>query len=194
MIWRDNNGKPGDVIYSQQSLKVEYPDGLLGFHTYMLDEPILVNGIFYIGWEQQTADNLNLGYDRYNNAQQEIFYNATGEWFQSIYEGALMIRPLLGKPFQISGVENPEAGINSIVPYPNPVKGDRISFRCSGEYANLADDSGFTVTIRSLTGIGVYTGALGKSIEIGNLSAGLYIVTVQDGDGKLVSVSKLIKN
>ena len=93
MVWQDNNGKPGEVIYSQLNEKVEYSSNLLGFHTYMLDEPVPVNGIFYIGWEQQSSENLNLGYDRFNNAQENIYYNSTGEWFQSIYNGALMMRP-----------------------------------------------------------------------------------------------------
>jgi hypothetical protein len=194
MIWRDNNGKPGDVIYSQESLKVEYSPDLLGFHTYMLDEPILVNGIFYIGWEQQTGDNLNLGYDRYNNAQQDIFYNATGEWFQSIYEGALMIRPMLGKPFQVSGVGEAQNEPGSIMPYPNPLNGSRISFRCTGKYENIHERSGYRVSIHSLPGEEIFSGPFRQSIDIGTVSPGLYIITIKDSYGQVISVSKLIKN
>jgi len=194
MVWKDNNGKPGDVIYSQLNEKVEYSPNLLGFHTYMLDEPILVNGIFYIGWEQQTNDNLNLGYDRYNNAQQNIFFNTDGTWGQSIFEGALLMRPLLGKKFQVSGLDDPGLAAGSITPYPNPLNGNIISFRCEGKYAEQAIIEDYLVEIHSISGSRLYTGAFRKSIDVGRMSPGLYIITVKDESGQIISVSKLIKN
>jgi len=194
MVWQDNNGKPGDVIYSQLNEKVEYSAYLLGFHTYMLDEPLLVNGTFYIGWEQQTGDNLNLGYDRYNNAQQNIYRNTAGEWFQSIYQGALMMRPLLGKAFQISGVEEPVNVAGSITPYPNPLNGSQISFRCTGKYADIAITERYRVSVHSIHGEELFTGPYRQSIDIGRVSPGLYIISVKDEQGQMLSVSKLIKN
>jgi hypothetical protein len=194
MVWRDNNGKPGDVMYSQLNEMVEYTPGLLGFHTYMLDEPLPVNGTFYIGWEQQTGDNLNLGYDRYNNAQQHIFYNATGEWYQSIYQGALMMRPLLGKQFQFSGMEERFAGQGSITPYPNPSSGSKISFKCTGIYEYPFMTEGFFVSIHNILGEEVFSGEFSPSLDMGRVSPGLYIVSVKDKQGQRISVSRLIKN
>jgi len=194
MVWQDNNGKPGDVIYSQLNEIVEYSPNLLGFHTYFLDSAILVNGTFYIGWEQQTSDNLNLGYDRYNNAQQNIFYNATGEWYQSIYQGALMMRPMLGVPFDYSGVDEPGTVAGTIIPYPNPLNGSRLSFRCSGVYEDVSLTNEFRVSVYSLPGEEIYSGAFRSSVDIGRISPGLYIVSVKDEQGQLISVSKLIKN
>ncbi len=40
MVWRDNNGKPGEVMYSNLTKKLNYSPNLLGFHTYMLDTAI----------------------------------------------------------------------------------------------------------------------------------------------------------
>jgi hypothetical protein len=194
MVWRDNNGKPGDVIYSQLNEKVEYPSGLLGFHTYFLDEPILVNGTFYIGWEQQTSDNLNLGYDTYNNAQQNIYYNSTGEWFQSIYQGALMMRPMLGKPFDFSSVDELQETAGSITPYPNPLTGNLIRFRCTGIYEDQALTGKYSISIMNLPGEEIFTGAFTHQVDPGRLSPGLYIIAVKDESGQIISVSKLIKN
>ncbi len=194
MVWRDNNGKPGDVMYSQLNEKVEYSTNLLGFHTYMLDEPLLVNGTFYIGWEQLTGDNLNLGYDRYNNSQQHIFYNSDGTWYQSIYEGSLLMRPLLGDAFQVSDVNEYDSGDGSITPYPNPLNGSRINFRCSGKYEDGSKTDGFRVTVHSLPGEELFSGEFRQSVEIGRISPGLYIVSVKDEQGQIISVSKLIKN
>lgn len=194
MVWQDNNGKPGDVIYMQPDEKVEYTDGLLGFHTYFLDEPQLVNGVFYIGWQQQTGDNLNLGYDCYNNAQQNIYHNTTGEWYQSIYQGALLMRPMLGKPFDFSGIGEDKQAEGSIKPYPNPLQGSRLQFTCSGIYTDPSSTAGYTVSLQSISGIELFSGPFRPSVETGKISPGIYILTVKDKEGQIISVSKLIKN
>lgn len=196
MVWRDNDGKPGEVIYSQPDEKVEYSPNLLGFHTYMLDTALLVNGTFYIGWEQQTDKNFNLGYDRYNDAQQNIFYYTTdnGAWFQSINHGALLMRPLLGKQFEFAGIDETVTETGSIIPYPNPLNGNRISFRCTGKFENSAESGNYIVSIYSITGEELYSGSFRQSLEIPGLSPGLYIISVRDENRQIIAVSKLIKN
>ena len=193
MVWRDNNGKPGEVMYSQPDQLVAYSDNLLGFHTYMLKEPLQVNGVFYIGWEQQTGDNLNLGYDRYNDAQQDIFYNSTGEWFQSTFHGALMMRPMLGDKFEMIGLDENEVAEGSILPYPNPLDGSRIGFRCSGRYLENDATERLTVSIFGVPGEKVFEGRFESSINAGNLAPGLYIIRITDPTGQVISTSKLIK-
>lgn len=193
MVWRDNNGKPGEVLYSQPNQMVEYSENLLGFHTYMLEQPVPVNGVFYIGWQQQTSDNLNLGYDRFNNAQQNIYYNSTGEWFQSTFQGALMMRPMLGKAFEMSDIGEDRELAGSIIPYPNPLRGDRISFRVSGIYEATAATSRLEVSVFSMLGERVFEGAFRQNLEVGHLSPGLYIVRITDPAGQTISSSKLIR-
>jgi hypothetical protein len=196
MVWRDNNGKPGEVMYSQPDEKVEYSPTLLGFHTYMLDTAILVNGTFYIGWEQQTGDNLNLGYDRYNDAEQNTFYYTAlaGDWYGSVYQGALMMRPVLGKQFEFAGIEEPAPVAGSIIPYPNPINGNRIGFKCTGKYENSTETASFSVSIYNLTGVELFSGSFRPSVDIPLLSPGLYIISVRDQNRQIISVSKLIKN
>jgi hypothetical protein len=194
MVWGDNNGKPGEVMYSQLNEKVEYSPNLLGFYTYMLDSVVPVNGTFYIGWEQQTVKNLNLGYDLYNDASQNIFYNTTGEWFQSTFQGALLMRPVLGKQFEFAGIDEPGFETGSIIAYPNPLNGNRISFRCSGKFENAAETGNFSISIHNLTGEELYSGSFHQSIDIPRLCPGLYIISVRDKNGQIISVSKLIKN
>jgi hypothetical protein len=196
-VWRDNSGKPGEVMYTQPNEMVEYSPNLLGFHTYLLDTALLVNGTFYIGWDQtQTGNNLNLGYDRYNNAQQNIFYYTAmnGDWFQSVNQGALLMRPVLGKQFEFAGIEEPAPEAGSIIPYPNPANGNRISFKCSGKFENTAETGNSIVSIYNLTGEELFSGTFRQSIDIPRLSPGLYIISVRDENGQIISVSKLIKN
>lgn len=192
MVWQDNNGKPGEVIYSQLDEKVEFSSELLGFHTYMLDEPILVNGTFYIGWQQQTPDNLNLGYDRYNNAQQQIFYNTSGEWLQSINTGALMMRPILGKPFDLSSVPDNKTFENRITVYPNPLNGTRISFK--GDRILTEDYHGLSISVINSLGTEIVRMPFSNPADTGPLSPGLYLIAIKDENGRIVSVSRLIKN
>lgn len=97
-VWGDLNGiPPGDLLYIKENQKPIFGNELFEFQTYYLDEPLPVQGTFYVGWIQQTSNNLNLGFDASNDVSDKIFYNVTGEWVNSSYKGALMIRPLLGK-------------------------------------------------------------------------------------------------
>ena len=180
-------------MYFQPDQLVTYSDNLLGFHTYMLKDPLQVSGTFYIGWLQQTSDNLNLGYDRYNDAQQNIFYNSTGEWYQSTFQGALMMRPLLGKKFEILGTEEPQIAESQIVPYPNPLDGSHINFRCSGKYAESSATNDLLVSIFNMMGNKIFEGQFRQPLDAGNLAPGLYIIRIMEPSGKIVSSNKLIK-
>jgi hypothetical protein len=194
MVWRDNNGKPGEVMYIQANQMVQYANSLLGFHTYMLDTPLLVNGVFYIGWQQLNDDNLNLGYDTYNDAQANIFYNSTGEWFNSSYHGSLMMRPMLGKSFELLGTEeHSKVEEGTIIPFPNPLGGSTIGFKCTGKYQDSRATENLTVTIYSMLGQRLYDGRFEPAIQPGQLAPGLYIVRIADFSGNIVSNTKLLK-
>lgn len=194
VVWRDNNGKPGDILYRQDNMLVKFADGMLGFQTYMLDEPVPVNGIFYIGWEQQTNDNLNVGFDRYNNAQQHIFYNVTGEWYNTTFQGALMMRPLLGREFEMSGIGGPEPRRDLITIYPNPLHGSTLHFKTEGKFQDERETAGFRVSVHNMLGAELISSPLRASLDAGSLKPGLYIVRITDENGRTFSVSKLVKN
>ena len=107
-VWNHNSlyNCPDSVLYSQIGVKPEYGDSLNDFHTYVLDTPLVVPEIFYVGWTQTTTDLLNVGFDRNrlkNDSNQSgwvnprIYYDISGAWVHSSFEGALMIRPIFGK-------------------------------------------------------------------------------------------------
>lgn len=180
VVWRDNNGQPGDPLYTQSNQKVEFTNSLEQFHTYMLDEPLPVNGIFYVGWVQYTSDNLNIGYDRYNNAQMNIFYNTSGEWYQSTFQGALLMRPLLGKEFQLSGIKEHGAAdfpVTSV--YPNPLNGNEMHFNFLPGSKDR-DLSRYVVHISDMLGNTILTSELHPVISLPGIPAGIYLVTVSD--------------
>ena len=63
MVWDDNNGIPGNVIYTKEEVMVEQGNAINGFYTYTIPEGVMVNGIFYVGWKQRSETFLNAGFD-----------------------------------------------------------------------------------------------------------------------------------
>ncbi len=119
IVWRNNNGKPGEMIYQQNDIPIKAPSGLYAFTNYKLDTTLLVSGTFFVGYEQLNQ-NLIVGFDANNDAGDKIFYNAGNQWYPSQFHGALLIRPVLGSPL-ISGITQHVASqSHSIRIYPNP--------------------------------------------------------------------------
>jgi hypothetical protein len=168
-VWNDNNGQPGSVIYEQNNMRPNLGDSLNQFRTYAFDEPIALSGTFYIGWRQTTNDNLNVGFDRNHDASSKIFYNSDGTWSNTIYSGALMMRPMLGKTF--SGVNIEEKHLPMISIYPNPVTGKTFSVTMD---ENCAD---YRYKIMDLAGRVVAEEKIRNQNNL-DLQAGLYIITV----------------
>jgi hypothetical protein len=100
----------------------------------------------------------------------------------------------LGKQFEFAGVDETGYSAGSIMAFPNPLNGNRINFRCSGKFDNTAITGNYSVFIFNLTGEELYSGSFRQSIDIPRISPGLYIISVRDENGQIISVSKLIKN
>jgi len=82
----------------------------------------------------------------------------------------------------------------SIVPYPNPLNGRQVNFRCTGIYESSAITNHCNVFLHNILGNEVFSGSFRPSINIGPVSPGLYLLTIKNDKGELISVSKLIKN
>ncbi len=126
MVWSDNNGKPGDLIFEQDNAEVHWSSDLYGFITYTLDQPVVLPGVFYVGLQQQQED-LNIGFDADDDAQSNIFYYTNNNWYQTSFHGALMIRPVIGKSIVLATQSHPLTNSNIIKAYPNPAT-MRVSF------------------------------------------------------------------
>ena len=87
MVWDDNNGIPGNVIYSKEEVMVEQGNAINGFYTYNIPEGVMVNGIFYVGWKQRSETFLNAGFDVNTPHNGKQFYWLNGEWQQSQVTG-----------------------------------------------------------------------------------------------------------
>ena len=121
----DGGGEPGDELaenYAFQSPNY-YNDGYNKFAYYEYDNPMAVDGAFYVGWSQDSDVHLNVGNDKNTNENPEnLFYQLgiANPWTQSTISGSLMIRPVLqaGKTNVWNSIS--ELNESEFSLYPNP--------------------------------------------------------------------------
>jgi hypothetical protein len=159
--------------------KPVYTKEINQFHTYILDTAIAIASTFYIGWIQTTDDNLNIGFDRHNQSQQYLFYNTSGEWIQSIQDGSVMLRPMIGEP--LSGKEPAPVAENLKIleVYPNPARAGNIYFRLPDELNDIPTFDQITLQVLNLTGQLVYEGDYSNELNIAAFSEGMYFIIVR---------------
>lgn len=185
LVYKDNNGIPGEIILRKEKLKPQWNDGLYKFYTYLFDEPLLLSSTFYVGWEQYDASLLNIGFDTHLNSGHNIFVKTENTWYQSNYEGSLMIRPIIGSigGELIFGTNEQPALSNTIKLYPNPTNN---SFRV--ELSDISEPDLAEIEIFNLYGALVLKqSGINNSFDVGNFAKGIYFVKIIDGNRLLNS-------
>ncbi|NOX85562.1 MAG: T9SS type A sorting domain-containing protein [Chlorobi bacterium] len=174
-VYQDNNGKPGDIIYTLPNQEPKWRNGLYYFYTYMFDEPVLLSGTFYVGWQQYASGSLNVGFDANSIHNNKIFYKVQTEWKNSIFPGSLLIRPIVGQKMVLSTEENVQSeNQNQVRIYPNPAQ---TWFMIDPGY--LEPDPEAQVALYNIYGslIMEQTGT-GNRINVSALPGGMYLVRV----------------
>jgi len=187
MVWDDNGGVPGNVLYTQEKAMVQQGGAINGFYTYVLRKGISVDDIFYVGWRQRSETFLNAGLDINTLHGGKQLYWINGNWIQSGVAGSIMIRPVTGMPVA--------TGINDILFknrtilhfYPNPARDfitmDNEELVASGKvYVSFLDLRGKEILKVPLTG----------TINVSGLHEGMYII-VASRNGNPVGYNRLIK-
>ncbi len=180
-VWNDNSGKPGDTVYSDIVMPL-YADSLNQFFTYHLTRPLRITGTFFVGWMQTTNDNLNLGFDRYNDSHSEIFFNVAGEWLNSAYSGSLMIRPIIGKPIPV-GISEKRPDNLRLEIYPNPCVGSLLHVSIPGQEFQHSNQESYLLSITDLMGQQMIQSRYSSSIDVSRLPAGLYFMELKNHEG-----------
>ncbi len=196
-IWDDNNGVPGDTLYSRYS---EYPNtddyykpvfkGLNHYYPLYLQEPVAVSGTFYVGWEQFYEIFLNVGFDKNNDASEHLYYNTQGIWASSERPGALMMRPVFGELPPKTKVENHDQPSEDHVKlFPNPA--DRqVNIKLSPGI----DKYNLNISIYDIQGRLIKTFEYNNRINISYIPDGIYIVEFKNGSGYIERKKLIIKH
>lgn len=184
MVWAAGANQPGALLLEQEVIYPE-PTGLNAFTTITLNTAIpLPAGTYYIGWAQLNNTELNVGFDRNLNNNSRIYYNFDGNWYgYSAAEGTLMMRPVFRYPYDIFvGLPPKEKSKSATVEiYPNPSHDFiRIKSSASSNFSNWI--------ITDLQGRVLMQGnQFDDSIRIDGLNSGIYVFTVRDKQGVILS-------
>lgn len=184
MVWDSiavgDNYNADNIIYDERVL-ISVADSLNGFAYYNFLEPVVVDQKFYIGYRQDSEDDILIGYDiNANLGFEPIYFNTNGTWkrFQ-LNEGALMMRPHF-KTIQITNTKETFENLQ-VTLFPNPAK-NSLNF-------STAIDS---YAIYNLNGSIVKSDQFKtNSIDITSLENGMYF-TIIEKDG-LIKRAKFIK-
>jgi hypothetical protein len=187
-IYANRNGKPSEFPLAQRSVTARYPADRNGFVRYNFASPVAVKDTFYVGWLQINEQPIVLGYDR-NLAlgMDHIFFNLGAEWVQEkALKGSVMIRPFTGgkSADPILGVE-PAAGKGSYF-FPNPVQSIIKWESTSFKRIEIYSVSG--VLIRTVFNINQQ-----RSVEIGDLPDGIYLLKATDGQRTFLQKMLILK-
>ncbi|MCQ2284941.1 MAG: T9SS type A sorting domain-containing protein [Bacteroidales bacterium] len=184
MVWGDDNGMPGEVLYSLPALMPAHAEAYLDFVNYYPEEPVALEGTFYVGFYQHHDTQLNLGFDQNNDARGHFFYKTANTWNESFYKGAPMIRPVVGKAYDHSGVASREE--STIEMYPNPTTG-------MVHLANLEDADNLQCQIYDVYGRLLSASAVeGRQVDLSQFNTGIYIIRILK-ENQIITTEKIVK-
>jgi len=189
MVWDDNLGTPGNLIYSREEVMVEQGSEINGFYTYSLPDGVPVNDVFYVGWRQRSETFLNAGFDvnTPNNGRQLYWLN--GSWNQSQVNGSVMIRPIVGDPIKITRIDDivPDEKLKFRI-WPNPASG-----YINIDRGDLPVHNNVTLSVIDLQGREQISVPLSDQIDISKLPAGIYII-IPRINGRAAGHYRLVKS
>lgn len=168
-LWNSNSGEPNEVIYESQIFYPEYTNVKNGYYEYVLDNPILVSGSVFVGWEQYSENIVNIGLDRNRINNDRMFYNLGGNWQQSNCadcDGTWMIRPVFGN--LSTSTTTAEIELSSFSIYPNP----------TSDIVNIENSEPFSLELYNLSGQKLLNTNFSQyhSIDISSFSKGIYFL------------------
>ncbi|MBQ3710418.1 MAG: T9SS type A sorting domain-containing protein [Bacteroidales bacterium] len=181
VVWKDNNGKPGDEAYRLSGKKPYWEDQIYKFVYYKFDRKIRLNGVFYIGIVQQGSGLLNVGFDTSSDYSQYNFINVTGSWQQSSKRGAIMLRPVVGSGYFIGVNETSDSNI-TVRPVPAST-----TLHIEG----VTD--GVSIALYDLTGRLVMQRSFTDEIPVDQLHDGLYLLNITTANGNVITKKIIVK-
>ena len=190
IVWKSldfPSGEKDSIIYRKDLIKPVYTDSVNGFHTYHLDSSFVVMDTFFVGFQQQDSDNFRIGMDRNSVAKSHLFFYVLGSWKTSEFDGALMVRPVMGRQLPGVGINRLTSTVKKLDVYPNPA--DDVIYWNPDRML-----TGAMYTVYDIYGRTVQTGYIDdNAIGIQYLQKGIYILHIEDRESNLHYSSKFVK-
>ena len=175
-----------EVILYEKLVQVNQVQSETGFYNYELEDIVVVSNDFFVGFTQTTTNNLNVGFDlSWTSTENSLYYDAGSGWNPSIFQGALMIRPI----FANSSISE-EPIVNEVDEevqiFPNPLISGNL---------NLAINNGqdYKLVIFNLLGKLVYETQFKNEINLDFLPEGVYLLRFENQLNGEVKSQKLIR-
>ncbi|MCL2434565.1 MAG: T9SS type A sorting domain-containing protein [Lentimicrobiaceae bacterium] len=186
-VWKDNNGVPGDTLYTLEGNRPGFEEDFLDFVEYPFNKKVPVSGTFWVGFQQHGNVQLNIGFDQNTDSREFFRFNTRGIWEESVFKGTPMLRPVFGEITSSPNCCEPS-------PVPAMLK------------PNPANDWIEIINVKSrITNIEIYdmmgrkqkaegrTENSGIKINISQLPTGIYFVRIHKENNTFETL-KLIKN
>lgn len=206
VVWADNGGVPGNVLYTDTMRYPYFPaDSMINgaikrennFLRYQLRNSVpIAAGTFYLGITQiNNSPEITIGFDRnfdfHNNFFYNTNYNNIVSWYvlpgdlDPDYRGSLMIHPVLGDSLKALGINKvTNTSLANISLYPNPAT-DNVFIQSNDAVSNvvITDLLGNVVLQQTEESI--------KKINTLSLQSGVYLVKALTNKG-FTDTQKLI--
>ena len=185
VVWNNNNGMPGSIVYRDNNPRFPIMSGINQFCDYQLDYPVPLNGLVFIGIEQEGGNYLNLGFDRNTNHADRIFYCIGSEWLRSSVAGSLMFRPCFTLGSSELNIHTVSENVEPLI-YPNPASNIL-------HIMNILESC--TVMLYNIYGQLVHTSYATSgelSIDISPMPTGVYFMSISANGRKIYSKKIMI--
>lgn len=181
------NGMPDTAFVSLEGQRPEYTDELNKFYYYEFDEPIKIEGNFFIGWTQTNDKMINIGFDYNNIANKNVYYNISEDWVQSTIKGAIMMRPVFTNETFTPTIKNTSSEKANVIP---TLATDFINIDF-----NYDTNKQYKLSVYNTQGTKVYSdnNYLNKEINISQLEKGMYFVKIICNNTKVINAKFIIK-
>lgn len=151
---------------------------------------LVLDGDFFIGIELEKDNVLDVGYDVNTDGGSRQYFNVGRGWFKTQFNGALMINPIMGKALDwpYVGIQDNTTQFIDIKAYPNPTR-DII-------YLKKEVNQPLLYKVMNMTGSIMSEGKMTNNtqpIDVSALSAGVYILIIEESNGVYAGRTKFVK-
>jgi hypothetical protein len=185
-VYTNSNGKPGKEILTR-GFQLQNATARNGFVAFNFEKGLAVKDTIFVGWQQISSEANSLvrfGFDKNSPFGNQIFYKAgpSAQWEANLsspaltLRGAVLLRPVVGGELgqQLVTAAPVEEKTLPLQVFPNPTTGQIHWENPQLNRIEVMDLSGRVVQdIRPARGQ--------QSAEVGNLTGGLYLFRLSDG-------------